>query len=146
MPCRRLSLLLRLGPRQPETLISQVPRDGEPYPADPNWHDCAFNGDLPSAEETNGVKQSYQKEEHSCDEGKGPLRHFNLRRTCGQTSRPGRLLSRLLPYQPVHCFLPCVKPGEFASGEGLQRLVEDVGQTLCTYDRRPLYVWPVEDG
>src|ERR1700693_258703 len=52
---------------------------------------------------------------------------FNLRRTCGQTSGPGRLLSRLLPYQPVHCFLPGVEPGEFASGEGLQRLVEDVG-------------------
>src|ERR1700732_4144836 len=58
----------------------------------------------------------------------------------------GRLLSSLLPYQPVHCFLPCVEPGEFASGEGLQRLVEDVGQALSTYNRGPLYVWPVEDG
>ena len=64
--------------RQPETLIGQVRRDGEPYPADPNWHDCAFNSDLPSTEEANGVKQSYQKEEHCRDERKGSLRHFNL--------------------------------------------------------------------
>src|SRR6266849_527603 len=100
MPCRRLSLLLRLGPRQPETLISQVPRDGEPYPADPNWHDGACNGDLPSTEEANGMKESYQREEHSCDEGKGPLRHGQHRRedsirlpVCGRR-RPPRRCSR----------------------------------------------------
>lgn len=53
--------------RQPESLIGEVRRDGEPYPADPNWHDGAFNSDLPSTKEANGVKQSYQKEEHCRD-------------------------------------------------------------------------------
>ncbi len=57
----------RSSPRQPETLIGQVRRNGEPYPADPHWHDCAFNNDLPSTEEANGMKESYQKEEHCRD-------------------------------------------------------------------------------
>jgi hypothetical protein len=40
---------------------------GEPYPADPNWHDRAFNSDLPSTEEANGMKEGYQKEKHCRD-------------------------------------------------------------------------------
>jgi len=67
MPCRKLSLLLCLGPRQPESFVSQVRRDGKAHPADPNWHDCAFNSDLPSTQEANGMKESYQKEEHCRD-------------------------------------------------------------------------------
>jgi hypothetical protein len=67
MLCRRLSLLLRLGLRQPESLIGQVRRDGKPYPADPSWHDRAFNSDLPSTKKARGVKQSYQKKEHCRD-------------------------------------------------------------------------------
>jgi hypothetical protein len=68
----------RSSPRQPETLIGQVRRDGEPYPADPHWHDCAFNNDLPSTEEASGMKESYQKEQHCRDKRKGSLGHFNL--------------------------------------------------------------------
>jgi hypothetical protein len=67
MLCRRLSLLLRLGLRQPESFIGQVRRDGKPYPADPSWHDRAFNSDLPSTKKARGVKQSYQKKEHCRD-------------------------------------------------------------------------------
>jgi len=78
MPRRRLSLLLRLGPRQPETLIGQVRRNGESYPANPHWHDCAFNNDLPATKEANGMKESYQKEQHCRDKRKGSLGHFNL--------------------------------------------------------------------
>jgi hypothetical protein len=40
---------------------------GEPYPADPDWHDGPFNNDLPSTEEANGMKERYQKEEHCRD-------------------------------------------------------------------------------
>src|ERR1700687_4536961 len=79
MPCRRLSLLLRLGLRQPESFIGQVRRDGKPYPADPNWHDCAFNSDLPSTEEASGMKKSDESENCRRDEGKGPLHHVDLR-------------------------------------------------------------------
>jgi hypothetical protein len=53
--------------RQPESLIGQVRRDGKPYPADPNWHDCAFNSDLPSTKQANRMKETYQKEEHCRD-------------------------------------------------------------------------------
>jgi len=76
MPCRRLSLLL--GLRQPEPFIGQIRRDGKPYPADPNWHDCAFNSDLPSTKEANGMKESYQRKEHCRDERKGSLGHVGL--------------------------------------------------------------------
>lgn len=51
-------------PRQPESFIGQIRRDSKRYPADPNWHDCAFNRDMPSTQEANGMKKSYQKEEH----------------------------------------------------------------------------------
>jgi hypothetical protein len=57
-------------------LIGQVRRDGEPYPANPNWHDCAFNGDLPPTKEADAMKESYQKEEHCSDQRKSSLRHF----------------------------------------------------------------------
>jgi hypothetical protein len=67
MQCCTLSLLLRLGLRQPETSIGQVRRDGKAYPADPNWRDRAFNSDLPSTKKARGVKQSYQKKEHCRD-------------------------------------------------------------------------------
>jgi hypothetical protein len=48
-------------------LIGQVRRDGKPYPADPNWHDGPGNSGLPSTQEANGMKDSYQKEEHCRD-------------------------------------------------------------------------------
>ena len=35
--------LFRQRLAQQKTLIGQVRRDGETYPADPNWHDCAFD-------------------------------------------------------------------------------------------------------
>jgi len=59
-------------------LIGQVRRDGEPYPADPHWHDGAFNNDLPSTEEASGMKEGYQKEKHCRDKKKDSLGHFNL--------------------------------------------------------------------
>jgi hypothetical protein len=34
------------------------------------------------------MKESYQREEYCSDQRKGSLRHFNLRRTWGRTSRP----------------------------------------------------------
>ncbi len=47
--------------------LGQVRRDGKPYPADPNWHDGPGNSGLPSTQEANGMKESYQKEEHCRD-------------------------------------------------------------------------------
>jgi hypothetical protein len=59
--------LFRWRLAQSKPLIGQVRCDGEPYPADPNWHDCAFNGDLPPTKEADGMKESHQKEEYCSD-------------------------------------------------------------------------------
>ena len=69
--------LFRRRLAQEKTLIGQVRRDGEPYPANPDWHDCAFNGDLPPTKEADGMKESYQREEYCSDQRKGSLRHFH---------------------------------------------------------------------
>jgi hypothetical protein len=39
----------------------------------PNWHDCAFNGDLPPTKEADSMKESYQREEYCSDQRKGSL-------------------------------------------------------------------------
>jgi hypothetical protein len=70
--------LLRLDLRQPETLISQVRRDGKAYPADPKRHDRAFDRDTPSAEEASGMKEGDESENRRGAEGKGPLDHVDL--------------------------------------------------------------------
>jgi hypothetical protein len=64
-------------------LIGQVRRDGEPYPANPDWHDCAFNGDLPPTKEADGMKESYQREEYCSDQRKASLRHFQPPKNLG---------------------------------------------------------------
>ena len=48
--------LFRRRLAQLKTLVGQVRRDGEPYPADPNWDDCAFDSDRPRTNETDGMK------------------------------------------------------------------------------------------
>ena len=63
--------------------MGQVRRDGEPYPANPNGHDCAFNGDLPPTKEADGMKESYQREEYCSDQRKGSLRHFQPPKNLG---------------------------------------------------------------
>jgi hypothetical protein len=51
--------LFRWRLAQTKTLIGQVRRDGKPYPADPDWHDRAFNTDLPAAKKADGMKESH---------------------------------------------------------------------------------------
>ena len=63
--------------------MGQVRRDGEPYPANPNWHDSAFNGDLPPTKEADGMKESYEREEHCSDQRKGSLRYFQPPKNLG---------------------------------------------------------------
>jgi|GraSoiStandDraft_55_1057291.scaffolds.fasta_scaffold411234_2 hypothetical protein len=50
---------MSLRPRQPETLVGQISGDDKPYPANPNWHHYAFDGDRPAAEKATGMKESY---------------------------------------------------------------------------------------
>jgi hypothetical protein len=73
-------------PRQPESFIGQVRRDSKPYPADPNWHDCALKNDLPSSEEASAMKDSDESENRRDDKGKGPLGHVDLREEKSCTS------------------------------------------------------------
>ncbi len=54
------------------------------------------------------------------------------------------LLLCVFPHQPIHCLLPLLEPAEFALGDGLQRLVKDLGQTLGAHQRRTLHMWSGE--
>jgi hypothetical protein len=60
MPLQESSLLLRRYPRKLETLVGQIRRNGEAYPANPNWHDNVFHRYMPAKEETKRVAESYQ--------------------------------------------------------------------------------------
>jgi hypothetical protein len=67
--------LLRRRLAQSETFIGKICGDDESDPANPDGHHNVPDRDVPPADEASGVKQSYQREKHCGDEGKGSLCH-----------------------------------------------------------------------
>src|SRR5258708_32936524 len=87
MSCQRLSLLRRLCPCQPETLIGQVCCYDEPYPTYPEGYDYVSDSGLPPAEKAKRVKQAIRK---------------------NRTEKMAEIIYRLRLKCNHHCFsLPC---------------------------------------